>query len=181
MQSHNLAIELRHLLGALSLQSDRHLSEVETDLQQTGTLLSEAIEKLGSSFIGMHAAMVAQQALICSLEESMTLSPQLKEALAQLQADSNAQVNAGVTALQFHDMTAQLLGRIASHVASLRDVLEGVGASGLALAGNDDDDCALAVLGSANRLLHEKSTLVDGVAPKAVAQTHLQSGDVELF
>lgn len=180
-QAQSLARELQHLLGALALQSGRHLSEVETDLHQTDTLLSEAIEKLGNSFIGMHASMVAQNALICALQDEAIPSPQLKAKLAQLQAESNAQVNAGVTALQFHDMTGQLLGRIASHVASLRDVLEGVGAIGVALAGNDSDARAMAVLGSANRMLDEKSSVVDSVAPKAVAQTHLESGDIELF
>ncbi|MBC7513123.1 MAG: chemotaxis protein [Herminiimonas sp.] len=180
-QAQSLARELHHLLGALALQSGRHLSEVETDLQQTGTLLSEAIEKLGNSFIGMHAAVVAQNALIGTLQGEAMLSPQLTARLVQLQADSNAQVNAGVTALQFHDMTGQLLGRIASHVASLRNVLEGVGATRIALAGADSDACALAVLGLANRILDEKITVVDSVAPKAVAQTHLESGDIELF
>ena len=179
--SHGLARELQQLLAALALQSGRHLSEVETDLRQTDTLLSEAIEKLGNSFIGMHAAVVAQNALVASMQEEAGLSPQLAAKLAQMQADSRAQVNAGVTALQFHDMTGQLLGRIASHVASLRDVLEGVGATGQALADHDSDARALAVLGCANRILKEKSTVVDSVAPKAVAQTHLQSGDIELF
>ena len=180
-QTHTLARELQQLLAALSLQSDRHLSEVETDLHQTDTLLSEAIEKLGNSFIGMHACLVAQTALIDNLPESATASPQQKAKLAQLQADSSAWVNAGATALQFHDMTGQLLGRIASHVTNLREVLEGVGATGGALTDNDSDVRALAVRASANRLLDAKGTVADGVARKAVAQTHLASGDIELF
>ncbi len=181
-QPNSLALQLQNLLGAVSQQSERHLAEVETDLQQTGALLAEAIEKLGASFIGIHTAVAAQQTLICSLQDDLPLTPQARAALAQLQADAGAQVNAAVTALQFHDMTGQLLGRIASHVASLRDVLEGVGATGMALAAADAGDAeALAVLASANRMLEEKSTVVDGVARKAVAQTHLESGDIELF
>ena len=179
--SKGFAGELQQLLAATSLQSSRHLSEVQTDLHQTATLLSEAIETLGDSFIRMHASMVAQNALIAALQDQSALPPQLALKLAQLQADSSAQVSAGVTALQFHDMTGQLLGRIASHVASLRDVLEGVSATGQALTGHDSDVRALAVLAAANRILKEKNTLVDSVAPKAVAQTHLRSGDIELF
>ena len=179
--SKDLAGELQQLLAAMALQSSRHLSEVQTDLHQTATLLAEAIETLGDSFIRMHASMVAQHALIAGLQDGATLPPQLAEKLAQLQADGSAQVNAGVTALQFHDMTGQLLGRIASHVASLRDVLESVGATGQALVGHDSDARVLAVLGAANRILEEKNTLVDSVAPKAVAQTHLRSGDIEMF
>lgn len=178
---HGLALQLQTLLGALSRQSGRHLAEVETDLRQTGALLSEAIEKLGNSFIGIHAAVAAQQAIIDGLQEHRPVPPQARAALAQLQADAGIQVNAAITALQFHDMTGQLLGRVASHVASLRDVLEGVGATGMALADNDSDAAALTVLDGANRILHEKSTVVDGVARKAVAQTHLESGDIELF
>lgn len=179
--SHTLALQLQTLLGALSQHSGRHLSEVETDLQQTGALLSEAIEKLGNSFIGIHAAVAAQKVVIDGLPDNLPLPPQARAALAQLQADAGTQVNAAITALQFHDMTGQLLGRIASHVASLRDVLEGVGATGVALAGDGSDIEALAVLDAANRMLEEKSIVVDGVARKAVAQTHLESGDIELF
>lgn len=180
-QPYNLALQLQHLLAALSQQSGRHLAEVETDLHQTGVLLAEAIEKLGNSFIGIHAAVSAQQAVIDSLQAELPISAEARTTLAQLQSAAGTQVNAAITALQFHDMTGQLLGRIGSHVASLRDVLEGVGATGVALAGNDSDAAALAVLGSANRMLVEKSTVVDAVAPKAVAQTHLESGDIELF
>lgn len=61
--------ELRSLLAAVSDHGKQHLVEVEADLLQTTFLLSEAIEKLGASFMAVHEAVTEQQQVINSLME----------------------------------------------------------------------------------------------------------------
>ncbi len=179
--SRGIAPQLRHLLDGLAKQGDTHLNEVGTDLQQTAFLLAEAIEKLGKSFIGMHDTMGAQQALIDSLQEGAGPNAAQRSNLAQLRAESQAHVDAAVTALQFQDMTGQLIGRVVGHVQNLHEVLQAAGASAAGLAADDSDGAARAVLAEVNRMLDEKSAPLDHVARKAVAQTHMESGDIELF
>ncbi|MGB2832358.1 MAG: hypothetical protein WBC07_05365 [Methylotenera sp.] len=59
--------ELRTLLAAVSDHGKQHLVEVEADLLQTTFLLSEAIEKLGASFMAVHEAVTEQQQVINAL------------------------------------------------------------------------------------------------------------------
>jgi hypothetical protein len=160
----DFAAQLQHLLAALSRQGDAHLTEVGTDLQQTAFLLREAIEKLSKSFMGIHESVTAQHVLIASLAASTELPPALQAGLEALQQQSQAHVDAAITGLQFQDMTSQLIGRIVGHVTSLHSLL-----------------AALAMLASVNRMLDEKARVQQSVSRKAVAQTHMESGDIELF
>lgn len=177
----SLALQLQHLLGALAQQGNQHLAEVQTDLQQTGFLLAEAIDKLGKSFVGMHAAVAAQQAIVDGLQAGTQASPAQHARLVALQQEATVHVNAAITALQFQDMTSQLIGRIVGHVDSLHETLAEVGTAGATLTQASDDAGALTVLASVNRSLDERGSMLDRVARKAVAQTHMDSGDIELF
>ncbi len=59
--------ELRSLLAAVAEHGNQHLVEVEADLMQTTFLLTEAIEKLGASFMAVHEGVSAQQQAIQAL------------------------------------------------------------------------------------------------------------------
>jgi hypothetical protein len=204
---HEIVAPLHQLLTGLSQQGELHLGEVQADLRQTSYLLGAAIDKLGKSFIGIHEAMVAQQALLVSqacAPAAVPLAPALQDRLTQLQAQSRMHADAAITALQFEDMTAQLIGRIAGHVESLQTVLGTLGAgagalsahrgsgAGLNVAAGDDatgtperpdtpDAAVAAVLASLNRVLDAHGANAPSVAKKTVAQTHMDSGDIELF
>ena len=177
----SLSSQLQQLLAALSQQGSEHLTEVQTDLQQTGYLLSGAIEKLGNSFVGIHESVAAQQALIETLRGGASLSPALQAELAQLQKNAAIHMSAAMTALQFQDMTSQLIGRMVGHVDSLRAVFTDVVTCGAPLSADSDDAAALGVLGAVIRTLGEKGAALESVSRKAVAQTHMESGDIELF
>ena len=57
METKTLPIaELRKLLAAVSDHGKQHLVEVEADMLQTTFLLSEAIEKLSTSFTAVQSA-----------------------------------------------------------------------------------------------------------------------------
>ena len=169
------------MLAALGRCGNGHLTEVETDLQQTAYLLSEAIGKLGSSFIGIHAAVVAQQDAINALRGAASMTPAVQSTLSSLQLETARHAHAAVTALQFQDMTNQLIGRIIGHVDSLDLVLREVGDASTSLAGDGSDTGMLATIEALNRMLVQRETTQDHVSRKAVAQTHMESGDIELF
>jgi len=190
----DITMQLQKLLLALGQQGNQHLTEVDADLRQTSYLLDEASVKLGTNFLGIHAATTAQHALVANLKEGTPVSSALRVRLDQLQHEASSCVNAAVTALQFQDMTNQLIGRVVGHVASLHRVLQEAGTAGALLSGpggaeNNDGSTgstggnaqALVVLALVNRMLEERATLLDKVPGKAVAQTHLESGDIELF
>jgi phage-related minor tail protein len=177
----SLARQLQHLLESLSMQGREHLGEVHTDLIQTNLLLSEAIEKLGKSFEGMHASMLMQQSLIGGLQHAGALTPEVQATLIHLQRETDRNVSSTVTALQFQDMTSQLIGRAVRHIKNMSEVLEGIGAAAANLPTNSADAATLAMLSTINQTLDEKSTALKQVSRKAVAQTHMESGDIELF
>ena len=177
----NLGALLEHLLTTLSNQGNQQLTEVEMDLVQTSYLLAEAIEKLGGSFISIHEAVEAQHMAISTLKDGEPISAELKSTLEKLRETTAQHVNAAVTGLQFQDMTGQLIGRIAGHVSNLREVLAEMGSSGATLSMNSGDEAAIAVLESVNRAVDLKGSEQGGLSRKAVAQTHMGSGDIELF
>ena len=196
--SHDWITPLQHLLEALSCQGDAHLNEMTTDLQQTATLLAETIDKLGRAFAGIHESVSAQHALIGTLSTGQTLPPALQESLTSLRRQYQIHLDAAVTGLQFQDMTGQLIGRIVGHAASLQTLLDALGEGAAALApgvgpgsppATHPDGTlptavtlvALTTLATVNRTLDAQGASVHSGVRKSVAQTHMDSGDIELF
>lgn len=177
----NLVALLEHLLTTLSHQGNQQLTEVEMDLVQTSYLLAEAIEKLAGSFMSIHESVEAQHLAISSLKDGEPISVELKSTLESLREVTAQHVSAAVTGLQFQDMTGQLIGRIAGHVSNLREVLAEMGSSGAMLSVNTEDEAAIAILESVNKAVDLRGSVHGGLARKTVAQTHMESGDIELF
>ena len=176
-----LGSQVKRLLTSLSDQGSQHLTEVETDLVQTTYLLSEAIEKLGASFMAIHAGVAAQQEILDQLQSGTPLTPEIESRLSVLKGEVTQHVNAAVTGLQFQDMTSQLIGRTMRRIAGLRDVLCAVGSSGAIMIPDSEADELIAVLSDINKTLEEQSAKLESVLWKAVSQTHMESGDIELF
>lgn len=173
--------QLKELLSGLSDHGHRHLSEAEKDLVQTTVLLGEAIEKLGTSFMGIHDAVRRQQSAIDELLARHPESPEVGERLKAMQGEIGAHVNSAVTGLQFQDMTGQLIDRTLRRVSGIRNVLDTLGANGLAgLQGGDAAEIS-ALLASINRSLGEQNSKLQDMLQRSVSQTHMNSGDVELF
>ncbi|WP_293775558.1 chemotaxis protein [uncultured Oxalicibacterium sp.] len=178
---HSLAPKLQDVLSSLSEHGRQHLNEVETDLTQTNVLLKEAITKLGSSFMAIHAAVMAQQQIVDTLLAQAQASDAGIQALRENAAEIGLQVNAAVTGLQFQDMTDQLITRTMQRVVGFRDVLEVLCIGSDSLASQEKGDTILAVLDRMKATLEEESVSLEQALRKAVRQTHMESGDIELF
>jgi hypothetical protein len=175
-----LGSQVKNLLSNLSDHGTQHLTEVETDLMQTSFLLGEAIEKLGASFMAIHQAVSAQQASIDLLLAGGRPTSELTEQLKARHAEIGRHVNAAVTGLQFQDLTNQLLGRTVRRVTGLREVLGGIGSGSSEISETSAEEI-IKTLTSINEVLEEQSVKLESALWKAVCQTHMESGDIELF
>jgi len=175
-----LGSQVKDLLSNLSGHGAQHLTEVETDLMQTSILLAEAIEKLGASFMAIHEAVTAQQQEIELLLSGAAPAPEIAEKLKAKQAEIGKHVNAAVTGLQFQDMTNQLIGRTVRRVTGLREVLDGVGSGSSGIPEGSAEEI-VETLNSINTVLEEQSVKLESALWKAVCQTRMESGDIELF
>lgn len=175
-----LGSQVRHLLSNLSNHGGQHLTEVETDLAQIGFLLSEAIEKLNASFMAIHDGIAEQQKTVDLLLAGRLPAPETMEKLKAEREEIGRHLNAAVTGLQFQDMTSQLIGRTVKRVVGLREVIEGVDNGGAAISESNADEIVVALNGI-NKVLEEQSVKLESALWKAVCQTHMESGDVELF
>ena len=175
-----LGSQVQNLLSNLSDHGTQHLNEVETDLAQTSLLLGEAIEKLGASFMAIHEAVTSQQATIDLLLSGTSLTPELADQLKTRHAEISQHVNAAVTGLQFQDMTGQLIGRTVRRVSGLREVLGGLGAGSSGISDSNAEEI-VSTLHAINKVLEEQSVKLESALWKAVCQTHMESGDIELF
>lgn len=175
-----LGSQVRHLLSNLSNHGGQHLTEVETDLAQIGFLLGEAIEKLNASFMAIHDGIAEQQKTVDLLLAGRAPASEAVEKLKTGREEIGRHLNAAVTGLQFQDMTSQLIGRTVTRVVGLREVIEGLDNGSSAIAESSADEIG-AALNGINKVLEEKSVKLESALWKAVCQTHMESGDVELF
>lgn len=175
-----LGSQVKHLLSNLSDRGTQHLTEVETDLVQTSVLLGEAIEKLGASFMAIHEAITAQQETIDMLLSGARPTPEMADQLKAKHSEIGQHVNAAVTGLQFQDMTNQLITRTVTRVIGLREVLGEIGTGSSTITEGNAEEI-IETLGSINQVLEEQSAKLESALWKAVCQTHMESGDIELF
>lgn len=175
-----LAPQVKRLLSGVSDQGNQHLTEVETDLVQTTFLLSEAIEKLGASFVAIHEAVCKQQETVEMLMKS-GVTPENAEKLEALRGEIGKHVNAAVTGLQFQDMTSQLIGRTVRRVTGLREVLNVLGSGSAGMLPESDIEEIVEALHKLNTVIENQTEKLESVLWKPVQQTHMESGDIELF
>jgi hypothetical protein len=171
---------MMQLLSGVSVAGDRHLAEIERDLVQMDVLLDEAIKKLCASFMAIHRAVGLQQETLDRVLSAGAAAPDCAARLGALRDEIGLHVDAAVTGLQFQDMTSQLIGRMARHLAGLRDVFDAFDAEGAALPETADAPL-LARLALISDRAGARCTDVAGVARSTVNQRHMESGDIELF
>jgi hypothetical protein len=176
-----LAVEVSRLLAGVSSHVNRHLQEVEGDLHQTNSLLSEAIGKLTESFMAIHAAVDAQQGIFDQLTGQDGVGRAHAYAFNAHADEIRQHVNAIVTGMQFQDMTEQLIKRTTKRVEGVRDVLETLGSQGGQLASSVPADHVASVVGKLDVLVRQQSEGLEQSMWKAVCQTRMDSGDIELF
>ncbi|HEV7814164.1 MAG TPA: chemotaxis protein [Janthinobacterium sp.] len=176
-----LGSHVKRLLSGVSDHGRKHLTEVETDLVQTGLLLEEAIEKLSRNFMAIHAAVSAQQDTIDLLLAGGRPTAEDGARLQAMQGEVGNHVNAAITSMQFQDMTSQLIDRTLKRVTGLREFLGTLGSHGAEMLPESDNEEIVALLGKVSMALAIQSLELRSVLRKAVSQQHLESGDIELF
>lgn len=186
--------ELRGLLAAVSEHGKQHLAEVEADLTQTSYLLSEAIEKLGASFMAIHAASAEQQVLFAELLKSSSVQQEDgsvpmemadREAklatLEKLKQTIATEANAAVTGLQFQDLTSQLITRTIKRINGLRDILDELAMHGNEIDPEHEHDEIARFLEQMHKTFHAGSHALAGGLRRAVSQQDMGTGDIDLF
>jgi hypothetical protein len=173
--------KVKNVLTTLSDHGSQHLSEVETDLEQTVFLMSSAIEKLGQSFMAIHAAVMLQKETVDFLMAGNPPTPELEKKFKETHDAIGANVSEAVTGLQFQDMTSQLIFRTVNRVSGFREMLNNMESSGGAKLPAAHLSEIVDLLGEINKAIKEQSKSLDKRLIKAVSQTNMSSGDIELF
>lgn len=176
-----LGSQLKELLSGLADHGHQHLGEAERDLVQTTVLLGEAIEKLTASFMGIHEAVRRQQEAVDALLEQHAAPCETTGHFRSVQEEIGTHISSAVTGLQFQDMTNQLIDRTIRRVGGIKNVLDTLGASGLGGLPDRDAGEISVLLETINKSLLNQSIKLESVLQKSVSQTHMQSGDIELF
>lgn len=177
----SLNLGIKNLLGTVAGQSIDHLSEVDTDLLQTSLLITEAIDKLAASFLSIHAAVTAQQVIVDQLLDVGKSHEAERAQIDALRADIDAHVRAAITGLQFQDMTSQLIGRSRKRIHGLHESLTVLGDCARQIIEESAIDTLATQLEQTREAVSLHSSTLDGALRKSVSQTHLESGDIELF
>lgn len=176
-----VATDVKQLLSGVTEEIDRHLTEADSDLRQTSLLLDEAIVKLTTSFIAIHAAVSAQQAVMRDFAENTQFtSREAATSLAQCHEISR-HIDAAMIGLQFQDMTDQLIKRTSRRIAGLREVFIDLCAESDTLATGVDGQITGASLKQLREHLHARSDALHQTMWKAVCQTHMESGEIDMF
>ncbi|MBR7798808.1 chemotaxis protein [Undibacterium fentianense] len=177
----NLGSQVKQLLSGVSDHGVAHLLEVETDLVQTTLLLAEAIEKLGESFLDLHASITSQEAQILQLVNTGLVPKDNVDQLAKIQSDIGLHINRAVTSLQFQDLTSQLISRTVQRSAGLRELLSTLDMVGNVIPADGGTDEIAQVLNEITEKLEQQSKELKSLLRRTVNQQHLDSGDIELF
>lgn len=176
--------ELKRLLLNSSEVGDVHLSKIEADLIQTDILLDEAITKLTEGFMALHQTLAEQQQeLDLLLGGKKAATPENLAHVKALRDKVNQHIHATVTGLQFQDMTSQLLERVVRRVIGLREVLKIVNGGGTALQpeNNPSLDEIEVLLRQTDVAMETKMKELETILWRAVRQTRMESGDIDLF
>lgn len=173
--------ELRSLLVAVSDHGKQHLVEVEADLLQTTILLDGAIEKLSASFMAVHEAVTKQQRILDSLMAIHHFKQEEVDQLDMLTHEIGEEVNSVVTAMQFQDMTNQLLTRTIKRVNGLGDLLQELAVHGNEMDPSHEHAEIAKFLEDMSHSLHEGSHALSGGLRRSVNQKDMVTGDIDLF
>jgi hypothetical protein len=173
--------ELRRLLAAVSDHGKQHLVEVEADLLQTTFLLSEAIEKLSSSFMAVHEAVTEQQQVLDTLLMEHKFDTEETKRLEAFRQKIGDEVNAAVTGLQFQDLTSQLITRTIKRVNGLKDLLQELANHGDEIDPSHEHEAIAKFLEEISHSLHAGSHALSGGLRRSVDQQDMVTGDIELF
>lgn len=176
-----LGASLQELLQNIAGNCSIYLSEIESDLLQINLLLMEAINKLGDNVVQIGQDVHHQQKLVRQLTEAGTCSPFALERLDEMNQSMDANVASVVTAMQFQDMTSQLLDKVLSRVAALQGVNEEMDKLAIEVSGAESDGDVQMMIRAMGEEMTKKRRELEGQHAERVSQKHMESGSIELF
>jgi methyl-accepting chemotaxis protein len=162
----------------LSLRTNQFSSEIREHMERVDGTLTNAQEAILSvASMDMSFALQSKHrvqetmARIEAMNLGMSAAVQDIDRLAE---KVGAEVNTAVRALQFQDMTSQLIGHAVQRVESVQEII-----SGMDLALHDVGDLSSGLPAAHQRVRETVRRASERVAP--VKQENINSGDVELF
>ncbi|MCM1512896.1 MAG: hypothetical protein NC112_07300 [Oxalobacter formigenes] len=172
---------LQELLQNIAGNSSIHLSEMESDLLQINLLLMEAINKLGTNVVRIGQDVQCQQEIVRQLAESKNYSPFAVEKLDELNREIDVNVASVITAMQFQDMTSQLLDGVLSRVTGLQEMIEEVDKLASEVSGAESEGDIQMMVHATGEAMTQRRHELEELHAKRVSQKHMESGSIELF
>jgi methyl-accepting chemotaxis protein len=162
----------------LSQRTDQFSHEIRTHMDQVDSSLGRANESIYAiASMDMNFALQSKQRVEVTMARLETINHAMADAARGIDAHAaqvTSEVNAAVTALQFQDLSSQLIGHAQVRLDALSDSVRGVAQS---FAGARDMDAAIASAGERVAALSN----LDNTRLNPVKQESMSSGDIELF
>ena len=177
----SFGVELQELLQGVVGSSNDCLSEMESDLLQVNLLLMEAINKLGDNVMEIGQGMSIQQQIIDQLTKTGACSPFVSGRFDELRQSVDGNVASVIIAMQFQDITSQLLDRVLSRVRCLQEMLEDIDRLAAGVSGADNEDDVMALIRTVGLESLNKRKDLNASRVRSVMQEHMESGSIDLF
>lgn len=163
---------------ALSQRTDQFSQQIRSRMGAVHAALTEANHSIHAvASMDMSAALQSKHRVQETMQRIEQINAAMADAAQKINQHADAvgsQVNGAVTALQFQDVTSQLLAQGRTRIAAVQEMLSAFAPD----AGSGGD--ALADLSRAAERARSRLTAVDA-SRKIAAQTHMGSGEIELF
>jgi methyl-accepting chemotaxis protein len=180
-----VADEVRDLSGRTT-QFSQQINKVIQRMQEAVHQTEVAIQRLaGQDMTFALDSKLSVEQIIRTMEDQARARNEAISDLARGSGEVSAVVNKAITALQFQDMTAQLLSHILQRMETLDQVFGDLGRLGNDLsqhaASGDVKAMAAALGGEATRIVSRMESKVAAQPENPVGQTAMSQGDIELF
>ena len=199
----DLSLEFHTVLDQFTGCCTDQYSKGRTELDQLRHLLDDAVNRLIEGVERLRGQVEAQQATLERLAlhaalvddpatpftVTVTLQDLLPEGMSNLRevgAALDSTLNETTTALQFEDLTSQLVCHINDRMEYLQTRLDGIAAIDADLQPPPSDTVTMRTfyqerLGQMQGALNTAATLIERAEHVAVHQERLEAGEVELF
>lgn len=172
---------LQELLQNIAGNGSIYLSEMESDLLQINLLLMEAINKLGTNVVLIGQDVNHLQGMVKQLINSKGDSQFMMDRINDLNEIIGSNVASVVTAMQFQDMTSQLLDKVLSRVTGLQTMLEELEKLATEVSGAESEGDIQMMVSAIGEEMNELRRSLEGLHAQRVSQKHMESGSIELF
>jgi methyl-accepting chemotaxis protein len=180
-----VADEVRNLSGRTT-QFSQQINAVMQRMQESVRETERAIQRMaGQDMTFALESKIRVEEIIRTMEAQAQGRNAAIERLADGSAEVTEQVNRAITALQFQDMTSQLLGHILQRVRTIQEVFGDLAALGKALsmpaAQEDIGGTLSAVRRESDRIAGRLDKMANAIGSNPVGQAEMSQGDIELF